>query len=175
MFNLVAVIVALPIAGLLAYAATRPNIFRVQRKVRIDAAPEAIFALIEDLRRWEAWSPYEKVDPEMERTFSGAESGKGAVYEWSGDRKAGAGRMEITDAVPRSKVVIQLDFFRPFKSRNVAELTLEPEGGGAVVTWALQGPSPYMSKLVGVFIDMDRMIGQQFEEGLEALKAIAEA
>jgi uncharacterized protein YndB with AHSA1/START domain len=175
MFNLVAVIVALPIAGLLAFAATRPNTFRVQRRARIAAEPEAIFALIADLRRWEAWSPYEKMDPGMERTFSGAESGKGAAYEWSGNRNAGAGRMEIMDAVPHSKVVIQLDFMRPFKSSNVAEFTLEPDGDATVVTWALDGPSPYISKLVGVFINMDRMIGQQFEEGLEALKATAEA
>ena len=153
---------ALTVAGsLLFYALDQfSDTFRVERKVSIKAPPEKIYALIEDLHAWGAWSPYEKKDPAMQRTFSGAASGKGAIYEWDGNKNVGKGRMEITDTSPPSKIVIKLDFIRPFEGHNIAEFTLEPQGDATNVTWAMHGPAPFISKLMQVFINMDAMIGK---------------
>src|SRR5207344_784877 len=128
----------------LAFAATKPDTFRVQRAASIKAPPEKIFPLLNELHNWSAWSPYEKKDPAMKRTFSGAPSGKGAVYEWDGDSNVGKGRMEIIDAASPSKVVIKLDFIKPFEGHNTAEFTMEPKGDNTVVTWAMYGPSAFM-------------------------------
>ena len=162
------------VAGLLGYAATRPDTLRVQRSATIGAPPERIYPLIADFRRWEAWSPWEKLDPEMKRTLSGADSGVGAVYEWDGNRKAGAGRMEIVEAAEPSEVDIRLDFTRPFESHNTTRFALEPDGSGTRVTWTMDGPQAFMSKVMGVFIDMDGMIGKDFDRGLAAMKDAAE-
>jgi hypothetical protein len=167
-------LVVLAIAGVLGFAATRPAFFTVERTASIKATPDRIFPLIEDFRRWKEWSPYEKLDPDMKRTLGGAEKGAGAVYAWDGDSKAGAGRMEITDAPAPVRVTIKLDFTRPFESRNTAEFRLVPKGDATEVTWAMHGPSSYLTKLIGVFMDMDRMIGKDFEAGLAGMKAIAE-
>jgi len=137
-------------------------------------APEKIFPLINEFDRWGTWSPYEKRDPAMKRTRSGPPSGKGAVYGWEGNSQIGAGRMEIMEALPPSKIVIKLDFFKPFEAHNIAEFTLEGKGDTTNVTWAMHGPANYISKLMGVFINMDRMIGTDFEAGLSNLKAISE-
>ena len=170
---IVAVIVVV-VAGILIYAATRPDTFRVQRSVTIKAPPDKIYTLINDLRLWSAWSPYEKKDPAMKRTFSGSPSGKGAVYEWDGDKNVGKGRMEITDTAPPSKVVIKLDFIKPFEGHNTAEFTMEPKGDSTVVTWAMYGPAAFMMKVMGIFMNMDNMIGNDFAVGLANLKAVAE-
>ncbi len=162
------------IVGLLVYAATKPDTFRVQRLASIKAPPEKIFALINDFQSWGAWSPWEKMDPTMKRTYSGAASGKGARYEWHGNREVGQGRMEITDTSPPSQVVITLDFISPFEAHNTAEFTLEGKGDSTEVTWAMYGLNPYMSKVMSVFFNMDSMIGKQFETGLANLKAVAE-
>jgi uncharacterized protein YndB with AHSA1/START domain len=169
---LIAVLVLL--AGILIFAATRPNEFRVQRSTTIQARPEKVQAFIQDFHQWGAWSPYEKMDPEMKRTFSGPASGKGSVYAWEGNSKAGAGRMEILDVVPGSKVKIQLDFTKPMEGHNTAEFTTEPQGDSTNVTWAMYGPSPYVAKLAGMFLNMDAMIGKDFETGLANLKAVTE-
>lgn len=160
------------VAGLLAYAATRPDVFRVERSASIQAPPEAIYPLIADLHCWESWSPYEKKDPAMQRSFSGAASGKGAGYAWEGNNKVGAGRMEIIDAVEPVKVVLQLDFLRPMQARNTAEFTLSPVGDATQVTWAMHGPASFVSKLMGVVINMDKMIGTDFEVGLQNLQRV---
>lgn len=162
------------IAGVLAYAATKPDAFRVQRAAAIQAPPDAIFPLINDLRGWTTWSPYEKKDPAMKRNFSGPASGPGAVYEWDGDKNVGKGRMEITEVTPPSKVVIKLDFLSPFEAHNTAEFTMTPSGGATNVIWAIYGPMPFMSKVMSVFFDMDKMIGKDFEVGLATLKAQVE-
>jgi hypothetical protein len=166
------------VAGILIYAATRPDTFSVQRSASMKAPPEKIFALINDLRSWGAWSPYEKKDPAMKRAFSGPSSGKGAVYEWDGDKNVGKGRMEITEATPPTKVLIKLDFIKPFEGHNTAEFTMEPKGDNTVVTWAMYGPCPYMAKVMGVvmglFMNMDEMIGNDFAAGLASLKATVE-
>ena len=171
------VIVLIILVAILGLAAMRPNIFSVRRSTSIKAKPESIFGLINDFRNWGSWSPYEKLDPTMRRKLSGAESGKGAVYEWEGNGKAGAGRMEIIGSTPPSKVTIKLDFIKPFEGHNTAEFTLEGAGEAGAqtqVTWAMYGPAPYMAKLMGLFINMDRMIGKDFETGLANLKAITE-
>lgn len=162
------------IAGVLVVAWTKPDEFRVQRQASVKALPEKIFPLIDDLRRWDAWSPWEKKDPAMKRTFSGAQAGKGAIYAWDGNKDVGRGRMEIADSSPPSKIRINLDFVSPFEAHNVVEFALEPKGEATTVTWSMQGPVPYFAKIVHVFLDMDRMVGNDFETGLAALKAAAE-
>jgi carbon monoxide dehydrogenase subunit G len=162
------------LAALLVYAGTKPDVFRVQRVANIKAPPEKIFPFINDLHRFGAWSPYEKKDPAMKRSFSGPESGKGAVYEWDGDKNVGKGRMEISDTSPPSKVTIRLDFLRPFEAHNMVEFTLAAKGDYTDVTWAMQGPTPYLAKIMHVFFDMDSMVGKDFEAGLANLKSITE-
>ncbi len=172
--GIVVVVVLVAVAGVLVYAATKPDDFRVQRSASIKAPPDKIYALVVDLHGWKAWSPYEKKDPAMKRTFGGAASGKGAVYEWDGDKNVGAGRMEIVEAAAPSKVGIKLDFLKPFEGHNTAEFTMVPSGDGTTVTWAMYGPSPYIAKVMGTFFNMDRMIGDDFAVGLANLKAVAE-
>ena len=174
MFKTIAIVVVVLIAAVLVYAGTKPDTFRIERTATIKAPPEKLFTIINDLHNWDAWSPYEKLDPSMKKTLSGAASGKGAVYEWDGSSKVGAGRMEIVESSPPSQVKMKLDFLRPFAAHNTAEFTLRPNGDATDVTWALYGPSPYISKLMSVFFSMDGMVGGAFEEGLGNLKRLAE-
>jgi hypothetical protein len=160
--------------GLLAFVATRPDTFRVQRTTVIEAPPEQIFPFIEDFRKYALWSPYEQVDPSMSRTYSGSNGGKGAVYEWDGKGKAGKGRMEIAHTSPPLMAVIRLDFVRPFGTQNIVEFTLRPEGSRTSVSWAMRGANPYIAKLIQLVVNMDRMVGKDFEAGLANLKALAE-
>jgi Polyketide cyclase / dehydrase and lipid transport len=170
----VLVLLVLAVVVVLVLAAAKPDTFRVQRATSINAPPEKIFALINDLHGWGAWSPYEKKDPAMKRTFSGAPSGKGAVYEWDGDKNVGAGRLAIANASPPSKVTLNLDMFRPLEAHNMVVFTLEPKGESTNVTWAMDGKVPYLAKIVHVFLNVDKMVGQDFEAGLANLKAVAE-
>ena len=162
------------VAALLLYAATRPDSFRVERSVVIAAAPEKVYAQIEDFRKWQAWSPWEKLDPALRRTHGGAPAGKGAVYAWEGNDQVGSGRMEIIEAVPGVKVGIRLDFLKPFEAHNTAEFTLQARGDGTRVTWAMFGPNPFLAKLMQVFMSMDAMVGHDFETGLANLKTVVE-
>jgi hypothetical protein len=174
MLKIVLAILAGVPAALLALAATRPDTFRIERSTRIRAAPATIFGLIADFRRWGSWSPYEHKDPAMRRSFTGPAQGTGAVYEWDGNKEVGEGRIEITDAAAPSRITMALDFVRPFRAHNVVEFTLTPRGDATEVTWAMHGPASYVSKVMGLFISMERMIGKDFETGLANLKAIAE-
>ena len=174
MFKKIAIVIVVLIVALLAYAATRPDTFRVQRAASIKAPPEKVFALLNDFQRWEAWSPWEKKDPAMKRTFSAVSSGKGAQYAWEGNREVGQGRMEIAESVPPSRLAIKLDFLKPFEAHNRVEFTLEPKGEATNVTWAMQGDTPYLAKIVHVFLNMDKLVGNDFEAGLANLKTIAE-
>ena len=174
MLKTIAIVVVVAIAAILVYAATRPDNFRVQRSTSIKAPPEKIFALINDFHRWDSWSPWEKMDPAMKRTYSGTVSGKGATYAWEGNSKVGEGRMEIADASPPSKVTIKLDFLKPIEAHNTAEFTLVPSGDSTNVTWAMYGPSAYVAKVIHVFVSMDKMVGNDFETGLANMKAVAE-
>ena len=174
MLKIIAIAVVVLVAAVLVFAATRPDNFRVQRATSIKAPPEKIFPLITDLHRWGSWSPWEKMDPAMKRSYSGAASGKGAVYAWEGNSKVGEGRMEITYVSPPSKVTIKLDFVKPIEGHNVAEFTLEPKGDSTNVTWTMYGPTAYIAKVIGIFVSMDSMIGKDFETGLANLKTVAE-
>jgi uncharacterized protein YndB with AHSA1/START domain len=174
MLKTTALIIAATLVAILIYAASRPDTFLVQRGVSIKAPPEKIFALLSDFHRWQDWSPWEKLDPALKRSYSGTPSGTGTVYAWEGNNKVGAGRMEIMEALPPSTVIIKLDFVRPFEGHNIAEFTLQGQGGTTYVSWVMHGPSPYISKLIGIFVNMDSMIGKDFETGLANLKAIAE-
>ena len=147
--------------------------FRIERSTVIDAPPSAIFPHIDDFHAWARWSPYEKMDANLGKTYTGPARGVGAAYAWVG-KKAGSGSMEITQSQPSSKVVIKLDFTKPFVAHNTAEFTLEPQGQETKVTWAMHGPNTLMSKVMGIFFSMDKLVGPQFEEGLASLKHITE-
>ncbi len=168
-------LIGLAIAGVLLVAALRPNHFRLQRTATIAASPETLYAELEDLRRWQTWSPWEDIDPALRRTYSGPATGTGSVYEWASDNaKAGEGRMTITEARVPTKLVIQLDFIKPIRATNTAEFTLQAQDGGTVVTWAMYGPAPFVSRLFGLIFNMDKMIGADFEKGLSRLKTLTE-
>ena len=174
MIKTIAMVLVLLIAALLIYAATKPDSFRIERSTTIKAPPEKIFALINDFHQWEAWSPWEKIDPALKRTYSGAANGVGTVYEWSGNKDIGQGRMEIVESVPSAKVMLKLDFVTPFEAHNKVDFTLAQQGDVTKVTQAMYGPSPYISKLMTIFFSMEKMVGKKYEEGLTNLKAIAE-
>lgn len=177
MFEIVAIIavaLAIAIAIVLILAATKPDTFSVTRATVVKAPAESVFPLISDFHQWGSWSPYENKDPAMKRTFSGAASGKGAVYAWDGNKNVGSGRMEILDASAPTKIVIKLDFFTPFEGHNTAEFTMLPQGHATSLTWLMHGPAPFMAKIMHVFINMDRMIGKNFEIGLANLKRLTE-
>ena len=171
---IIAAVLAVGIAVVLAVALTKPDTFRVERALAVKAPAGAIYPLIADFHRWTGWSPYEERDPDMKRTFGGAAQGKGATYAWDGNKDIGAGRMEILEANVPSKLRIKLDFERPFEGHNTAEFTFVPQGDATLVTWAMYGPAPFMSKVMQVFINMDTMIGKDFETGLASLKKLAE-
>jgi len=171
----IALAIVVLILTILIFAATRPDSFRVERSAVIEAPPEEIFTHLEDLHQWAAWSPWERKDPAMKRMHSGAARGTGAVYAWDGNDDVGQGSMEIIETIPPSRLVIRLDFIKPFEAHNIVEFALHPEGEATNVTWSIHGPSPYVSKLMGLFFDMDAMIGKDFEDGLTRLKTLAEA
>jgi uncharacterized protein YndB with AHSA1/START domain len=174
MLKLIGIILLLLVVGVVVYAAMQPDTFRVQRAASIKAPPEKIFPLITHLKGWTAWSPYETKDPGMKREYSGPDSGKGAVYAWEGNKEVGKGRMEILEATPSSKIVLKLDFFVPFEAHNIGEFTLEPQGESTLVTWSIHGPQPFLTKVMCIFFNMDKMIGTDFEAGLAKLKSLAE-
>jgi len=171
---IIAVVLAIAIAAVLVLASTKPDTLRVQRAISIKAPAERIFPLISDFHQWITWSPYENKDPAMKRTYSGADSGKGAVYAWDGDKNVGSGRMEILETAVPQKIVIKLDFFKPFEGHNTAEFTMLPQGDATHLTWTMTGPAVFMSKLIQVFMNLDRMIGRDFEAGLANLKRLTE-
>jgi uncharacterized protein YndB with AHSA1/START domain len=167
-------IIAAAIVALLIYAATRPDAFTIWRTININAAPEKIFPILNDFRAWPTWSPYEKIDPGMQRTLGAITQGKGATYAWAGNGKVGAGNMELTASNPPSLVALDLNMLKPIKASNKVTFTLTPNGNLTTVTWAMQGRSPFISKLMGVVMDMDKMVGGQFDEGLANLKRLVE-
>lgn len=159
---------------LLVYTATRPDPFRVERSLRIEAPPERVYALIEDLRGFNTWNPYVRKDPAIKQRYGEVTRGPGAFYAWE-SKEVGVGSMKITDVQAPTRVTIALDFEQPFTAHNTAEFTLRPDGGATQVQWAMHGPANFVSKLMGVFFDMDRMVGPDFEAGLANLKTAAEA
>jgi len=174
LLSVVLAVLLLIVGVVLANAAAKPDTFRVERTASIKAPPEKIFPLIDNFDNWGAWSPWEKKDPAMKRTRSGAPSGKGSVYAWDGDKNVGKGRIEITEVSPNARLALNLDMLKPLEAHNKAEFTLQPQGNATIVTWAMHGPAPYFSKILQMFCNMDRMVGGDFETGLANLKAIAE-
>jgi uncharacterized protein YndB with AHSA1/START domain len=165
----------LVIVLVMIFAATRADTFRLERSTTIKAEPAKVYALLNDFHNFSSWSPWQKLDPALQATQSGAPSGQGAVYAWTGNDAVGSGRMEILQAVPNTSVTVKLDFIKPFEAHNTSLYTLTPgTGGTTTVTWAMYGPSPYISKLMGVFVSMDSLIGKDFERGLANLKTVAE-
>ena len=171
-----AFIVLVPVAlvgALLARAATKPDTFRHERSIRIQAPPERILPFLADFHNWSAWSPWEKKDPNLKRTFSGAPSGPGAVYGWTGNGQVGTGEMEIEEATA-DRVKVKLHFIKPFEAISTAEFTLQPSGGGTNVVWAMYGANRFMFKVMGTLMNMDKAILKDFDDGLASLKAAAE-
>jgi uncharacterized protein YndB with AHSA1/START domain len=174
MFKIIAVALVVVVATILVIAASRADTFRVERSIRVNAPPEKIFHYVNDFHQWGVWSPYEKLDPSMKKTFAGTPEGKGAVYEWEGNGKAGKGRMEIIESALPAKILIKLDFVKPITGHNMARFTFQPAGDATRVTWAMDGPSPYIAKVLGLFFNMDALIGGDFETGLANLEAVSE-
>lgn len=172
---IIAIVIAIIIAVILILAATKPDRFRVERSATVNAPADRVFPLIADFHEWLKWSPWEGRDPALKRTYSGAERGKGAVYAWDGNKNVGSGRMEILEASAPSKIVIKLDFFKPFEAHNTAEFTVQPQGGATNIVWVMTGPAPFISKLMQVFMNFDSMIGKDFETGLANIKTVSEA
>lgn len=174
MLEVIAVVLAIAIAIVLILAATKPDAFSVERAIDIAAPADRVFPRINDFHQWGVWSPWENKDPAMKRSYDGPASGKGAVYGWEGNKNVGSGRMEILEAQAPSKILIKLDFLKPFEAHNTAEFTMLPQGVGTRLIWVMRGPAPFMSKLMQVFMSLDRMIGKDFETGLANLKKLAE-
>jgi uncharacterized protein YndB with AHSA1/START domain len=168
------VLLILAAGGLIAFAARKPDTFRVARGMIIGAPPQAIFSHLDDLEAWQAWSPWAKKDPNAKTTFGAIRAGRGASFGWDGDRNIGKGMMSIVESEPPARIAYQLDFERPFKARNIATFTLRPVTGGTEVIWSMHGPAPLISKVMDTLMNMDRMIGRDFEAGLASLKAIVE-
>jgi hypothetical protein len=171
---IIAIVLAVAIVAVLIIAATKPDSFSVQRATVINAPPDRVFPLIADFHEWRKWSPWEDRDPELRRTYGGAERGKGAIYAWEGNKNVGSGRMEILEANSASLVKIQLDFLKPFEAHNIAEFTMLPQGNATNLNWAMHGPAPFMSKVMQVFMSFDKMIGKDFEAGLAKIKSVSE-
>jgi uncharacterized protein YndB with AHSA1/START domain len=162
------------VAAILLFATTRPDTFHVERSATIAAPPEAIFARVAKFAEWDAWSPWARLDPGMTQSFGGTDGTVGATYDWSGNSKVGKGRMTLAAIEPPSRVAIKLEFLEPFASTSDATFTFAPQGVGTRVTWAMDGPMNYLSKVICLFVSMDKMIGGDFEKGLGSLKTLSE-
>jgi len=174
MFAYFLLALAAAVLALLAYASTRLDAFRVERRLRIAAPSEQLWPLVGELRGFNRWNPYERKDPLIEGQYAGTSSGIGSRYAWVSD-KVGTGSLEITGQQPGRAVQMKLDFVKPFEAHNQAEFTLQPTPDGATeVSWRMHGPANFMSKLMGVFMDMDKLVGRDFEDGLQNLRQIAE-
>lgn len=162
-------------ALLVVVVATRPAAFRIERSTQINAPADVVFAQVNDFKRWDAWSPWAKLDPNMITTIDGAPHGVGATYAWSGNNQVGEGRMTITESRPNEKVGVKLEFIKPWQATNTATFLFDSQGQATKVTWVMEGTNTFMGKAVGLFVDMDAMIGKEFEKGLAQLKSVSEA
>jgi hypothetical protein len=169
------IVLAVIVVVLLIVASLRPADFRVERSIVVSVPPAAAFAQVNDFHKWKAWNPWGKMDPAMQETYDGAESGVGASYSWTGNSKVGTGRMTVTESRPVEKIRIKLEFLKPFVATNTAEFTFKPDGNRTIVTWSMFGENNFICKLMGLFMNMDKMIGSQFEKGLADLKSASEA
>jgi uncharacterized protein YndB with AHSA1/START domain len=163
------------IVGLLIVIAMQPAEFRVERSATIPAPPEEVFAQVNDFHAWKEWSPWAKLDPQSKETYEGSEAGTGAIFKWSGNNEVGEGMMTVTDSQPNELIRIKLDFIRPFAATNTAEFTFKPEGDQTRVTWSMFGQNTFMGKAIHLVMDMDKMVGGNFEQGLAQMKSAVEA
>ncbi len=170
-FSAVAVIVVV----LIVIVSMRPDEFRIVRSASISAPPAVVFAQVNDLHKWQEWSPWAKLDLTVKNTFEGPSAGTGAIFSWAGNNKVGEGRMTITESHPDDLVRFKLEFLKPFKANNTAEFTFRPEGNQTVVTWRMSGQNNFMCKVVGLFMNCDKMVGGDFEKGLASLRSVSEA
>jgi hypothetical protein len=167
--------VAAVIVVFLIVVALQPSDFRIERSATMRAPAPAAFAQVNDFQNWQAWSPWEKVDPALKRQYEGPKAGTGAVYAWQGNKDVGEGRMTIMESRPAEVVRIKLEFFKPFAATNTAEFSFKPAGADSTaVTWSMAGQNTFLSKAISLFIDMDRMVGGMFDQGLTQMKAIVE-
>lgn len=175
MTQIILILIAVVIVGILIYVATKPNDFQIQRSITIKATPEKLFPLINDLHNMQTWSAWEKVDPQMQRSYSGEASGKGAKYAWEGNKEIGQGSMKIIESVPNTKIGLHMHFIKPFEGQSSIDFTLAANGDETVVAQTMRGTSTFLPKLMcTLFFNQDKMIGDKFEEGLANLKVIAE-
>ncbi len=173
MLKLILILVVVVIAAILILASLKPKTFRVMRSAIIPATPDKIFPYINELHQWKSWSAWGKKDLNMQTTYSGPQSGKGAIYEWSGNKNVGSGKMEIIESIAPTLVVIKLDFITPFEGHNKSSFALQVVPEGTKVVWVMDGPMAFIPKIFSLFVDMDNMIGKDFEEGLEGLKVVS--
>jgi Polyketide cyclase / dehydrase and lipid transport len=166
--------IAVLVVGFLVMAAMQPNDFRITRSLAMTAAAADVFPHVNDFHKWDAWSPWAKLDPAMKQTFAGAPAGAGAIYSWDGNKQVGSGRMTILDSLPSERVRIKLEFMRPFACTHTAEFTFKPEGDLTLVTWSMFGTKTFMFKAFGLIMSMDKMLGGEFEKGLAKMKVAAE-
>jgi hypothetical protein len=170
-----ATIVVVAVIALVVIVALRPAEFRIARSAKISAPPPAVFSQVNDFHKWTGWSPWEKIDPALQRTYEGPAAGEGAIYAWKGNKNVGQGRMTILESRPSELIRIKLEFLKPFACTNTAEFTFQPEGNQTAVTWSMSGVNQFMGKAFGLFMNMDKMIGNDFEKGLASMKSLAEA
>ncbi len=163
------------IAIILIIAAFRPDTYTVTRMITISAPPTTVFPYVNDLTAWVPWSPWAKIDPNMKSTFEGPTAGEGAIHAWNGNMDVGVGRMTITKSVPNEQIIIHMDFLEPMAGVATTEFNFKPVDSDTVVTWSISGKNNFLSRIMCMFMDMDKMIGEQFEKGLKDLKSVAEA
>ena len=166
--------IALIVVAFVIVVAMQPSEFRVVRTATMSAPAPAVFAQVNDFHNWEAWSPWAKLDPAMKKTYEGAPAGTGAIYTWAGNNQVGEGRTTITESRPSDLIKMELEFVKPFAATNTVEFTFKPEGDQTAVTWSMAGKSNFMGKAVGLFMNVDKMVGGDFEKGLASLKAVTE-
>ena len=171
----VLIVVAILLVVFVIVVATRPSQFRIVRSATMNAPAEVVFAQVNDFHAWRAWSPWEEKDPALKRTYEGPPAGKGTVYSWAGNKDVGEGRMTITESRPGELVRIKLEFLKPFAATNTAEFTFVPQGEQTAVTWAMEGHNGFMAKAFCMFMDMDKLIGGDFEKGLAGMKRVVES
>jgi uncharacterized protein YndB with AHSA1/START domain len=171
---IILIVLAVLVVALVIFIAMQPTEFRITRSATISAPPAAVFAHINDFQKWQRWSPWEKMDPNLTRTFGGASGGKGAIYAWAGNKKVGEGRMTILDSTPAQLIQIQLEFLKPFRATNTAEFTFQPQANQTLLTWSMTGKRTFMFKAFGLLMNMDKLIGGDFERGLANLKSVVE-
>lgn len=174
-FKKIFLVLVVLVAAFAAVVAAQPSDFRIARSTTVSAPPEVVFAYVNDFHKWDAWSPWAKLDPNAKNSFEGATEGKGAIFKWSGNDEVGEGSMTVTDSRPPDVIQIRLDFVKPFADTSEAEFTFQPQDGKTVVTWAMTGKNNFFEKAICLVMNMEKMLGGKFDEGLASLKKTVEA